>query len=137
MPNERMTVAILAKELRGLSGQVEQLSAQVNARFAQVDDRFAQVDARFAQVDARFAEMETRFHATFEQFAEKIVTAFKINLERMEAKLDVALDDTREQKRRLDGFERTNTEEHRLLQAQIDDVDSRLPPGRTPRRRPS
>jgi len=48
--------------------------------------------------------------------------------------LDAALDDAREQKRRLDAFDRRNTDEHRLMQTQIDDVDSRLPPRRRPRR---
>jgi septation ring formation regulator EzrA len=123
MANDRMALAMVANELRALSKRVEDGFAQVGDRFAQVDERFAQVDARFAQVDARF-----------EQFADKIITAFKINLERMEAKLDAALDDTREQKRRLDAFERRNTEEHRLMQAQIDDLDARLPPRRRPRR---
>lgn len=112
MADERMTVAVLAKELRSLSERVETGLAQVNKRF-----------------DTLGTDLE--------QFADKITTEFKINLERMEAKLDSALDDTREQARRLDVFERANAEEHRLMQAQIDDVDSRLPPRRTPRRRPS
>jgi hypothetical protein len=38
---------------------------------------------------------------------------------------------------RLHRHERENAEEHRLMQAQIDDLDSRLPPRQTPRRRPS
>jgi hypothetical protein len=130
MASERMTVARLGKGLESLSQRVEEA-------FAQVDARFAQVDARFAQVDARFAQTEATFHADLELFAEKITHAFKVNLERMEAKLDAALDGTREQKRRLDTFERTNAAEHQLMQTQIDDLDSRLPPRRGPRRRPS
>jgi DNA repair exonuclease SbcCD ATPase subunit len=137
MAGERMTVAVLAKELRSLSERVEKGFAQVDERFAQVDERLAQVDERFAQMHQRFTETDSRSRTLLEQFEERIVTAFKINLERMEAKLDAALDDTRDQKRRLDVFERANAEEHRLMQAQIDDVDARLPRRRTPRRHPS
>ena len=116
MANARMTLAMLSNELRGLSERVEQLSARIDARFEQIDTRFEQVDARF------------------QQFADKIIGAFRISLEGMEAKLDAALDGTREQARRLDVFERDNTEEHRLMQAQIDDLDSRVRPRRRPRR---
>jgi chromosome segregation ATPase len=147
MADERMTVAVLAKEIRELSERVEKGFAQVDQRFAQVDQRFEQIEQRFTRIDQRFARIDQRFaqaderldgfRIDLEQFADRIITEFKINLERMEAKLDAALDDTREQTRRLDVFERTNAEEHRLMQAQIDDLDSRLPPRRTPRRRPS
>ncbi len=123
MARERMTASGVAKELRALSERMA--------------ESFAQVDERFAQIDARFEQQRLEFHSDLEKFADDIKRAFNVSLEGMQAKLDAALDDTREQRRRLDLFERQNAEDHRLMQAQIDDLDSRLPPRRGGRRRPS
>ena len=124
--------------------QVDARLQQVDARFEQFDGRLQQVDARFEQFDDRLQQVDDRFerqrqdiHRDLEEFATRIETSFRISLEGMEAKLDAALDDTREQKRRLDLIESTNAEEHRLIRAQIDDLESKLQARRRSRRRPS
>jgi hypothetical protein len=79
--------------------------------------------------------MDASFRTLLEQVEARIITAFKIALQRMVAKLG----DRRHlgARRPLDLFEQTNADEHRLMPAQIDELDSRLPPRRTPRRGPS
>ncbi len=152
-----MTVARLARNVGELSDQVEALSErvdnlsirvdqrfeQVDQRFEQVDQRFEQVDQRFEQVDQRFDQVDQRFdrlradiRSDFEEFVRRIEHSFKVSLEGMEAKLNAALDGNREQARRLDVFEGTNAGEHRLMQAQIDDLNVRVQ-ARSRRRRPS
>jgi hypothetical protein len=131
MAGGRMTVGAIAKQLQDLSDRMGE-------SFAQVDGRFAQMDARFEQVDARFEQQSRQFHTDLEEFAEQIKNAFKVSLEGMEAKLDAALDVTREQARRLGVLERVNADEHRLMQAQIQELDAELQSHRRRgRRRPS
>jgi DNA anti-recombination protein RmuC len=97
--------------------RVDEQFAQVDERFAQVDERFAQVDARFAQVDERFDRLEKRVEdgsrAVDEHFIEQrayiefglerlektidgrlanVVDGMNTRFDRLERKLDQALD---------------------------------------------
>jgi predicted nuclease with TOPRIM domain len=171
MANERMTVAILAKELRGLSKRVEEGFAQVDERFAKVDARFERLEARFDGLEARFDGLEARFDglearfdglearfdglearfdglearfddlvsgidAKLDGFATRIEQRFHVLMEGVQTDFKGTSDLARATDERLLRHEHENAEEHRLMQAQIDDLDSRLPPRRG-RRRPS
>jgi len=132
MAGERMTVARLAKNLNELSERVDALSAQMDQRFEQVDRRFEQVDRRF---DTLRADILADNNASLEKFADRIERRVQILLEGMKGEFKAALDRTTANTERLDTFERVNAEEHRLMQAQIDDLDAKRQS--RPRRRPS
>ena len=144
MASARMTVATVAKELRSLAGRMDAGFARVDERFAQVAERFARVDERFdgleARVDsleARFDKLENNIEAKLEAFAERIEERFQVVIEGLRSDFQIVIDRTKATDERLSKHVRDNAEEHRLMQARVDELDSRIPPRRHPRRRPS
>jgi uncharacterized membrane protein YccC len=137
MPSERMTVAVLAKELRRLSARVEEGFAQVDGRFAQVDARFETIDRRFEAVDRRFDQLRAEVRSDLEEFADRIEGRFQFLMEQVRTDFKAAIDRITANTEQFAQFKREHAEEHRLIHAQIDDLDSRLPPRRGTRRRPS
>ena len=126
----------------GLERRIDNLAVEMRLGFQRVDARFEQVDHRFEQMDRRFVRDDERFESLlrkidhdFEAFAARIEHRFQVIVERLEAKFELLIDWIQEQKRRLDSHEIRNAEEHRLMQAQIDDLNARLP--RPRRRKPS
>lgn len=158
MADKRMTVAVLAKELRELSERVEARFDHLESRFDDLESRFDGLGSRFEGLESRFDGLESRFNglearfdglearfddpengidAKLERFASRIERRFQVIMEGVQKDFTGTTDLAKATGEHLLRHERENAEEHRLIQAQIDDLDSRLPPRRTPRRRPS
>lgn len=144
MAEEHMSVEKLATSLEKLSRSVDERFEQVDRRFEQIDHRFEQIDRRFDEVDRRFESVDRRFDTfreeirqDLEAFAVRIENRVVMLLENMKDNFRAAFDLTIATAERLDRFERSHAEEHRLIQAQIDDLDRRIPPPRRRGRRSS
>jgi hypothetical protein len=137
MAGARMTVATVARELRSLAGRMDEGFARVDEGFARVDERFDGLEARVDRPEARFDRLENNIDAKLEAFAERVEERFQVVVKGLRSDFQIVIDRTKATDERLSKHVRDNAEEHRLMQARVDELDSRIPPRRHPRRRPS